>query len=86
MTSSLQHVLLYFHHLFYLGGGFKIWDYLSLFFFFQSFLICHLYVSCKHTHVHMHNVNLNMGMEIYIFIYISLSLCALSDFKLWLQC
>lgn len=57
-------------------------------FFFQSFLICHLYVSCKHTHVHMHNVNLNMGMgmEIYIFIYISLSLCALIDFKLWLQC
>lgn len=30
MTSSLQHALFYFHHLFYLGGGFKIWDYLSI--------------------------------------------------------
>ena len=88
MTSSLQHVLLYFHHLFYLGGGFKIWDYLSLclFFFFQSFLICHLYVSCKHRHVHMHNGNLNTGTGMERYIYISLSLCALIGFKLWLQC
>lgn len=76
MTSSLQHVLLYFRHLFYLGGGFKIWDYLSLcLFFFQSFLICHLYVSCKHTHVHRHNVNLNMGMGMEIYIYLALPLC-----------
>ena len=58
MTSPLQHVLLYFHHLFYLGGGFKIWDSLSICLF-LSFLICHLCVSYKHTR----NVNLNMGME-----------------------
>lgn len=49
--------------------------YLSVFFFFQSFLICHLYVSCKHTHVHRHNVNLNMGMGMEIYIYLALPLC-----------
>lgn len=50
-----------FHHLFYLGGGIKIWDHLSVFFF-LSFLICHLYMSRKHTHT---NVNLNTHVYIY---------------------
>lgn len=73
MTSSLQHVLLYFRHLFYLGGGIKIWGYLAvcLFIFFVKFpylpFICVL-------QTHTHNVNLNMYMPISLFIFSSLPL------------
>lgn len=72
MTSSLQHVLLYFRHLFYLGGGIKIWGYLAvcLFIFCEVSLFAILCVLQTHTH----NVNLNMYISISLYIFLSLPL------------